>query len=90
MCSSDLIIGGYYPFKNEVDALKILEKFEQKNYLISLPRIENNFQMNFFQWSTKDPLMINKYGIPEPTSKNIVKPDILLVPLVAFDKYFNA
>ncbi len=86
---SGKIIGGYYPFKNEVDALKILEKLDQKNYLISLPRIENNLQMNFFQWSTKDPLMINKYGIPEPTSKNIIKPNILLVPLVAFDKYLN-
>ena len=45
--------------------------------------------MNFFQWSTKDPLTINKYGIPEPISKKIVYPNILLVPVVAFDKYFN-
>ena len=86
---SGKIVGGYYPYNNEVDALKILEKFEKKNYLISLPRIKNNFQMNFFQWSTKDPLKINKYGIPEPTSKNMIHPNILLVPLVAFDEHFN-
>ena len=45
--------------------------------------------MNFFDWSTKDPLVINKYGIPEPISKKKRYPDILLVPLVAYDKNLN-
>ena len=45
--------------------------------------------MDFYEWSSKDPLVINKYGIPEPTSNKIVYPDILLVPLVAYDKYLN-
>ena len=45
--------------------------------------------MNFFQWSTNDPLVINKFGIPEPISKKVKFPDVLLVPLVAFDKNFN-
>ena len=45
--------------------------------------------MNFFSWSTNEPLVINKYGIPEPTSNEIKYPNILLIPLVAFDKYFN-
>ena len=45
--------------------------------------------MNFFKWSTSDPLIINKYGIPEPSSFFLKTPDILLVPLVAFDEYLN-
>ena len=45
--------------------------------------------MNFYQWSLKDPLTINKFGIPEPITNKIVYPNILLVPLVAFDKNFN-
>ena len=69
--------------------LKILEKFEKKNYLTSLPRIRKNYQMDFFQWSTKDPLKINKLGIPEPCSDLIKYPNILLVPLVAFDSHNN-
>ena len=84
----DKSIGGYFPYNYEVDAIKILNKLE-KNYLIGLPKIKKNFQMDFFQWSSKDPLTINKYGIPEPTSKKIIYPNILLVPLLAFDKYFN-
>ena len=45
--------------------------------------------MDFYKWSFKEPLEINKYGIPEPDSKMLVYPDILLIPLVAFDKKLN-
>ena len=83
------IIGGYYPYNYEIDVMETLEKFEKLNYQISLPKIKKNSQMNFFSWSTKEPLVINKYGIPEPTSNKIKYPNILLIPLVAFDKYFN-
>ena len=82
-------VGGYYPYNYEVDATKILKKLEKKNYLICLPRIKKNSQMDFFQWSSKDPLIINKYGIPEPISKKIRYPDIILVPMVAYDKNLN-
>tara|TARA_Y100001935_G_C17154240_1_gene432004 strand:- start:149 stop:682 length:534 start_codon:yes stop_codon:yes gene_type:complete len=83
------IIGGYYPYNYEIDILQILEKFEKKNFIIALPKIKKNSQMNFFQWSTNDPLAINKFGIPEPISRVVKFPDVLLVPLVAFDKNFN-
>ena len=86
---SSKIIGGYYPYNYEVNAIKILEKFEKLNYIVSLPKIRKKSQMDFFRWSTKDPLFINKYGIPEPTSNKINYPNILLVPLVAFDKHHN-
>ena len=86
---SGKIIGGYYPYNYEIDILQILEKFEQKKFTITLPKIKKNSQMNFFQWSTSDPLAINKFGIPEPISGMAKYPDVLLVPLVAFDKNFN-
>ncbi len=79
------IIGGYYPYNYEVDSLEILKKLEKKNYKISIPKILKNNQMNFYEWSFKDPLTINTFGIPEPTSEKMVYPDILLIPLLAFD-----
>ena len=83
------VLGGYYPYNYELDGMKILKKFENKNYIISLPKLKKNYQMDFFEWSTRDPLMINQYGIPEPISNKIKYPDVILVPLVAFDKNFN-
>ena len=83
------VLGGYYPYNYELDGMKILKKFENKDYLISLPKLKKKYQMDFFEWSTKDPLIINQYGIPEPISNKIKYPDVILVPLVAFDKNFN-
>jgi len=82
-------IGGYFPVNYEVDDLKILKEFTKKKYQISLPAIKKKFEMDFYKWSFNDPLKINQYGIPEPNSKNIIYPDIILVPLVAFDKNLN-
>ncbi len=83
------LVGGYYPYNYELDIMQILEKFQKKNYLISLPKIKKNFDMDFFDWKFDDPLRVNEYGIPEPFSNRVRFPDILLVPLVAFDKNFN-
>jgi len=82
-------IGGYYPVNSEVDDLDILKKFEKIKFTISLPVIKKNFKMDFYKWSFNEPLKINKYGIPQPNSKILVYPDILLVPLVAFDNNRN-
>ena len=82
-------IGGYFPVNYEIDDLEILKKLKKKKYQISLPVIKKNFDMDFYRWSFDDPLKINKYGIPEPFSKQLIYPDILLVPLVAFDKNLN-
>ncbi len=82
-------IGGYYPSNYEIDDLDILNFLEKKNCKLSLPIIKKDNQMNFYSWSRNDPLKINKFGIPEPVSSKIFYPDILLVPLVAFDSNLN-
>ena len=83
------IIGGYYPVNHEVNDLQLLKELKENKFNISLPVIKKDFQMDFYKWSFSDPLKINKYGIPEPETKNILYPDVILVPLVAFDKNLN-
>ena len=83
------IIGGYYPVNFEIDDLKLLDDLRNKNFIIALPVIKKNNQMDFYKWSKTDPLIINKYGIPEPVVTKIIYPDILLVPLVAYDIKLN-
>ena len=82
-------IGGYFPVNFEIDDLKILKFLEKKNYQISLPITKKNFDMDFHIFNFSDPLNINKYGIPEPNFKKLVYPDIILVPLIAFDNRLN-
>ncbi len=56
-------IGGYYPSNYEIDDLEILDFLKKQNYEISLPIVKKNNQMNFYSWSKKDPLKINKFGM---------------------------
>jgi 5-formyltetrahydrofolate cyclo-ligase len=83
------IIGGYYPVNFEISDLELLKQLKKKNFNISLPVVKIKFQMDFYRWSFSELLKINKYGIPEPETQHIVYPDILLVPIVAFDKNLN-
>ena len=80
-------IGAYFPINYEIDCLEILKQLEKSGHKISLPITGKKNKMDFFEWSSKEPLLIGKIGIPEPYPKKKVYPDILLVPLVAFNKY---
>jgi len=83
--SKKKIVGGYYPVNFEINILEILNELENRGLQLSLPIIKKNKSMDFYSWSIKSLLKLNKYGIPEPEQTKKVFPDILLVPLVAFD-----
>ena len=80
-------IGAYYPINHEIECFEILRKLNKAGHKISLPVTKKKNEMDFFEWSFNDPLYVGKLGIPEPKQTKKVYPDILLVPLVAFDKY---
>ncbi len=82
-------IGGYYPCNYEIDDLEILNSLRKKNFKVSLPIIKNNNQMDFFEWSLKNPFKVNKYGITEPMLSKKCFPEIIFIPLVAFDRQLN-
>ncbi len=78
------------PINYEYDCSNLLKFLEIKNFTICLPVIKNNFEMNFHKYSFQNPLKINKLGIPEPINlSNKITPDLILVPLVGFDKDLN-
>ena len=66
---------GFHSFE-----IEYFQKFETL-----LPIIGKNYLMNFFDWKKNDVLLINEYGILEPVKSRIKNPDIILVPLLAFD-----
>ena len=46
--------------------------------------------MSFKPWVVKEPLYVNSFGILEPkSSKKTTIPDLIMVPLVAFDNSLN-
>ena len=83
-----IIIAGYYPSNYEVDTLNFI-KFLSKKHKIALPVIGPKNNMSFKLWKYQEPLYVNNFGILEPKNNNIVLPDLILVPLVAFDNKLN-
>ena len=83
-------IAGYYPSNFEVNILDFLSQANKKNFKVGLPVIKKDYKIDFKYWIPNDPLYVNKYGILEPKKQNVTfKPDIILVPLVAFDRNLN-
>jgi len=81
-----IFLSFYYPTNYEVNILKLLEITEIKNTKTLLPVVKSKNEIKFVEWSYLDPLKINHFGILEPyLQKNFLIPDVMLIPLLAFD-----
>ena len=87
--SKNKILGGYFPVNCEADTFQLMRVLKQKKFKLSLPVVSSKFDMNFYLWDFNEPLSVNKYGIPEPKLKKKVVPEVLLIPMVAFDTKLN-
>jgi len=77
----------YYPSSFELNVLKFLENEYMKNKNILLPVIEKKNKMNFYLWKKNTALVVNRFGILEPNKNSIKIPNIMLIPILAFDRY---
>ena len=76
----------YYPTSFEINVLKLLENQYMNNKNILLPVIEENNRMNFFSWKKNHVLLVNKFGILEPQKTKFKIPNLILLPILAFDR----
>ena len=85
-----VILSSYYPSSFEVNTLKLFETGFIKKLRVFLPVLKENNAMHFHEWRKNNVLQINHFGMLEPAllSSHIV-PDIMLVPLLAYDKQNN-
>ena len=83
-------LSSYYPASFEVDVLKIFQTDMAYRLKMSLPVITGNNVMHFYKWEKNSVLQINRYGMLEPVIRSVqVVPDIILVPLLAYDHHHN-
>ena len=85
-----IVIAGYHPSNYEVDTLNFLGEASKKKFNIALPVVTSSSSMSFKLWVFKEPLYVSQFGILEPeSSKKGIIPDLIMVPLVAFDSQLN-
>ena len=80
-------ISGYWPIKNELTPIALMSALHAAGFSIALPVIAARFApLGFRSWQPGDRLIRAGFGLMEPTPDAVaVLPDVLLVPLAAFD-----
>ena len=83
-----MIVSGFMPLKSEINPLPLMRKFADAGARLALPVVAGSGKpliMRSWQWG--EPLSSGVWGIREPGREAPeVQPDILLVPLLAFDR----
>ena len=83
-----MIVSGFMPLKSEINPLSLMRKLAEAGASLALPVVAGRgkpLSMRGWQWG--EPLVTGVWGIREPgPGAPEVQPDILLVPLLAFDR----
>ncbi|MCD8497874.1 MAG: 5-formyltetrahydrofolate cyclo-ligase [Alphaproteobacteria bacterium] len=83
----DQIVAAYWPKGREFDPRPAMEKLLAAGIGCALPVMrEGSKVMDFVLWRDEEALAPGPYGIMQPVARNIVEPDIVIVPLLAFDR----
>jgi 5-formyltetrahydrofolate cyclo-ligase len=81
------IVSGYSPIRSEVDPAPLMRALAARGAQLALPAVlARGKSLAFRAWSPNDRLVLGSLGIlePSPAAAEVV-PDIMLVPLAAFD-----
>jgi 5-formyltetrahydrofolate cyclo-ligase len=83
-----LIVSGFMPMKSEINPLPLMRKLAAVGARLALPVVAGKGQPLIMRaWDFGAPLAAGVWGIREPPpNAPAVAPDILIVPLLAFDR----
>ena len=82
------IVSGFIPYKSEITTVPMLNRLHRDGWQTCLPIvIAQEEPLVFRAWAPGDPLVPGAWDIPGPVdSAPEVLPDVLLVPMLAFDR----
>lgn len=86
-----LIVASYQPLGGEADPARLIEAATARGCALALPHVTGRKDtLRFLRWRPDDTLHPGPFGLSQPHPENgAVIPDIVLVPLVAFDPALN-
>ena len=84
-------VSGYWPIAHEADVEPLLIQLSEKDCTCLLPVVAaRDSALVFREWQPGDDLVQSDLGVSEPgVDKPVGIPDILLIPLLAFDDQGN-
>lgn len=84
------VVAAYWPIGYEIDVRYIIDDVIKRGHKIALPvTLKNSREMVFSQWDGKGDLVKGGFGAFVPPKEQLVEPDVVLVPMLAFDRKGN-
>ena len=81
------VVGIYWPVRGEIDVRDIAQRHMQRDGVVALPVVvAKDSPVEFWRWQLEEPMTRGMFNIPIPVARDVVRPDILIVPLVGFDR----
>jgi len=81
------IISGYMPIKTEINPLIAMQNLSKMGKRICVPVVELAGKPLLFRtWSPTSKMIIGAFGAEIPENGELVEPDLMIVPMVAFDR----
>ena len=81
------IIAGYWPMGDEMDPRPLMLALASRGHAIALPVTPPRGQpLAFHAWAPGAALRPGPMGTSEPVAGEALRPDVVLVPLLAFDR----
>jgi 5-formyltetrahydrofolate cyclo-ligase len=81
-------IAGYVPIRSELDPSAVLREARGRGSALALPAVTGPTALDFRRWQPGEALISGRFGTRAPAlSAPIVDPDLVLIPLVAFDRH---
>ena len=83
-----MVVSGFSPMKSEINPIPLLRRLNDAGANLALPTIAGRGKpLTMRAWAFGEPLNSGQWGIREPfPDARAVEPDILIVPLAAFDR----
>ena len=79
-------VAGYLPIRGELDPVPAMLALSGLGYPLCVPEIEApGHPLRFRAWQPGAATEPGRYGVEVPVGAALVEPDVLLVPLLAFD-----
>jgi len=86
--TSSTVVAGYAPIRSEIDPVPLMQSLARHGAALAMPAISRpDAALAFRAWKQGETLVPGAFGISEPSATAAeVVPDIVLVPLAAFDR----
>jgi len=80
-------LSAYWPFKGEVDLRPLMGRLQARGWVTALPAVvRRRSPLEFLEWTDGMKMDLGPYDIPVPHDRKIVRPSVVIAPLVAFDR----